>query len=772
LDRGFDPGTRDVEPHKAIGIGDAIPRFDARSKVTGGEKYAADYYGDRFLWCGVKRAGIPHARILRIHVETALDIPGVIAVLTHRDVKGSNRQGVIRKDQPVLADGKVRHCGDPLALVVAEDRETMSQAIGEILVDLEPMPGVFDPEEALRPGSPLVHEESPSGNILLTGEIKTGHTERGFAECLAIVEGRFRLPRQEHAYLETEAGWAVFRKESGLEIVASTQSPFRDRAEVAEALGLESDRVRIIAPYCGGAFGGKDGLTVQSLLGLAALRCPGRPVKMWWNREESFLAGVKRHPAHLYYRLGAEGDGTFKALEARIYYDTGPYDHLGGAVMTLGLEHAAGPYRIPNVRIKAWVVYTNNPVGGAFRGFGVPQVTGAMEQMVDRMAERLGFDPIGLRLKNAVREGTGSTAMVECLEGLKAHPLWKDRENWKAACGPFKSRGVGIASVMHGIGYGPVVPDEANAKIELTSEGRFRVFSGVVDMGQGNASTYLQIAGHILKQGLGQMELVLPDTLKALPSGSASASRTTYTFGNALIGACSVLRDRVLEQGGQILRASKAEEVELIPGQVRNVATSHVVPLSRIAASLDEAQRTVTHHYRAPVSRERPGEDDLLMLHGLPHRTFSFGAHLACVEVDQLTGEVGVKRYLAVSDCGRIMNPQIFEQQIQGGIAQGIGYALYEDFAVQGGSIKSLDLSTYIIPSAMDLPDMDSCPVEKPEETGPFGLKGAGEIGTDGPLPAIANALADACGIRLEQFPMTLERVLNAMRSEERGALG
>jgi len=741
-------------------IGKAIPRPDAWSKVTGQETYAADYYGDNLVWAGAKRAGVPHARIKNINIERARNIPGVIAVLTYKDICGSNRQGVVRKDQPVLADERIRHSGDPVALVLAEEKAALRKALSLISIDFDPLEEILDLEKAMEKGAVLIHEDNPGGNILLNGELETGSGEAAFDECDAVEEASFELPYQEHAYLETEAGWALCKEDGSLDIVASTQTPFRDRSEVAEALGLDREKVRIIAPYCGGAFGGKDGVTVQSMLGLAALHCPGRPVKMWWDREESFLAGVKRHPARLQYRLGAKADGTLHALHVRIYYDTGPYDSLGGVVMALGLEHAGGPYRIPNVSLTGGSVYTNNPVGGAFRGFGVPQVTAAREQILDLLAEKLSLSPLDIRRINAVKGGeknplgvtlSHSTGLHECLETLAKHPLWQERERWKSSAGPFKRRGAGIACVMQGMGYGPVVPDSANAKIELDCQGTFHVFCGVVDMGQGNAATYLQIAGEILNQDSEHMEAVLPDTANTLPSGSATASRTTYTFGNALIGATQSLKQHILGRAADLFMAESTDEMAMVPGHIMHLPTGKKISLSEMACLLNESERVAVYRFRAPVALERPTEDPNLRLHGVPHCIFSYGVHLACVEVDEITGKVDTQRYLAISDCGRIINPQIFEQQ------------LYEDFLVDKGRIQTPNLSTYIIPGSLDVPDMDSVPVELGEETGPFGLKGAGEIAMDGPLPAVANAVADACGIRVFRSPLTAERVLKAL---------
>lgn len=762
---------------KALEIGKTVPRMDAYGKVTGQEKYAADYYGENLVWAGVKRAGIPHGRIKSIHIDEARALPGVISVLTHKDVQGSNRQGVFRKDQPVLAGDKVRHCGDAVALVLAEDKGVLNRALNLITLDLEAFPGIFDPEKALEEGAPLVHEDNPQGNILLKGDLEKGDVNIAFNECDAIVEACFELPHQEHAYLETEAGWTILKENGQLEIVVSTQSPFRDRSEVAEALGIDVEKVHIIAPYCGGAFGGKDGVNVQTLLGLAALHCLGRPVKMWWDREESFLASPKRHSARLYYRLGAMADGALHALGVRIYFDTGPYDHLGGAVLALALEHAGGPYRIPHVSLKGWCVYTNNPIGGAFRGFGVPQVTSAMEQMMDMMAAKLGLSALDIRLRNALRQGDknpigvtqiGSTGIVECLEVLKENVLWKEKDGWKSLAGPFKKRGVGLSCVMHGMGYGPIIPDSASAKIEITEQGKFRIYSGVVDMGQGNASTYLQIAGDVLNQDHDHLDLVLPDTGITLPSGSASASRTTYTFGNALMGAAQTLKHRLIQRATDLHMNGRIEEMALVPNYVRHLPTGHEIPLSEIVRNLEVAERVAVHHFIAPVAKEIPTEDHNLRLHGIPHFIFSYGVHLVFVEVDKLTGQVEVKGYLAVSDCGRILNPQIFEQQIHGGIAQGLGYALWEEFITKEGRGCTPDLTTYLIPTFLDIPEMDSIAIESYESTGPFGLKGAGEIAIDGPLPAVANAVADACGVRFFRSPLTAERVLGGLMNIER----
>lgn len=758
-------------PAHAPEIGKTFLRPDAPAKVTGTEKYAADHYGENLLWAGVRRAGIPHGLIRRVDAAAVRSLPGVHAVLTGSDVPGPNRQGIVHKDQPVICDRKVLHAGDAVALVLAADRETLRRALALIKVDIKPLPGVFTIDDALNPAAPLLHEDHPGGNVLLKAVIAAGEGSAALAECDVVIEGTFTVPIQVHAFLETENGVAWQEEDGKIVIIVSTQAPFRDRWEVSHALGLPMDNLRIIAPYLGGGFGGKDGTTVQCLLALAAMHAGGRRVKMWWDREESFQAGYKRHGARLHYLLGAKADGTLHALHSRVYYDTGAYAHLGGEVMALGMEHAGGPYRIPHTCIEGWCLYTNNPIAGAMRGFGVAQVSFACEGMMDRLAAKLGMDPLALRRKNALRAGdrncagvlmTTSTGIGKCLEEIDDHPLWKNRAAWKAGAGPFKKRGVGIAAVFNAMGYGRGLPDSAVAKIEMTPAGRIVVYNGVADMGQGNATAFVQIAGAMLNQEEGMIDLVQPDTERTLPSGSAAASRTTYTYGNALIRACEDMRRRILGRASMFLLVDQLEDLELLPGRVRHPATGREIPLAMLAATLTEPERYCVYQYLMPVVPAPPATGKEFKI-GFPHLLFSYGCHLACLELDELTGEVAIRDYLAVTEAGRIVNPQTCEQQVQGAVAQGIGYALCEELQVTQGMILTENLGEYIIPGALDLPDIRMVFVDSYEETGPYGMKGIGEVAANGPLPAIANALADAGGIRISRSPLTPERVLAAL---------
>ncbi len=753
-------------------VGHSVPRFDAEAKVTGEEKYAIDHYGDDLLWAGAKRAGIPHGRVRGIDSAKALALPGVYAVLTRGDITGTNRQGIVHKDQPVLVgEGeKVRHSGDPVALVLAEDRDVLQEALGLIRLDVEPLPPVFDPEEALRAEAPRVHD-GRENNILLNAVIKAGKGKDAFDECAVVLEETFEVPFQAHAFLESENGVARLEPDGRIVMTVSTQAPFRDRFEIAHALGLDVGSIRVISPYLGGGFGGKDGATVQCLLALAALHAGGRPVKMWWEREESFVAGYKRHGARMRYRMGAMADGTLHALHCLLFYDTGPYAHLGGEVMALGMEHAGGPYRIPNTEIEGWCVYTNNPIAGAMRGFGVCQVSFAFERMMDKLAAKLGMSRFDIRVRNALRRGdkncagvtlVHSTGIEPCLETLGRHPLWARRREWKQAAGAFKRRGVGIAAVWNAMGYGRGLPDSAIAKVELTGEGKIRVYSGVSDMGQGNASAFVQIAGEILCQDASHMELVQPDTDRSHPSGSSSAGRTTYTYGNALIQACRELKKKLIHRTALILMLDEARGLTLLPGKVRHLPSGREIPFDTLARLFPESDRFSISQFIMPVAQDALDTGKEFTI-GFPHVLFSYAAHLAYVEIDELTGRIGVKEYLAVTEGGRIINPQGFEQQVQGGVAQGMGYALMEELLLDAGNILNPNFTNYVIPTAMDVPDITSIAVETVESTGPFGMKGIGEVGTNGPLPAIAGAVDDALGCGLCVSPLREDRVLRAL---------
>jgi len=770
------PGARMTRPVASP------PRADALDKAMGRERYALDLAPADCLWAGAYRPGaaqgVAHGRLLGVDAAAALKIPGVLRVLTAADVPGTNRQGIVHKDQPVLCASVIRHAGDPVALVLAESAQALRAGLAALRADIEPLPGVFDPEAALKKGAPLVHEGRKGGNLLLRALIEKGDARGALKNAAVVVRGAFSTPVQEHAFLETQGGFAQLLPDGTLDMTVSTQAPFRDRFEIGHALGLDPLRIRVRAPYLGGGFGGKDGATVQCLLALAALKAEGRPVRLAWDREESILAGYKRHAVRLRYTLGAEADGTLTALSCRLVYDTGAYAHLGGEVMELGMEHAAGPYRVPDVRVEGRCVYTNNPVAGAFRGFGVAQVSPAFEGLMDELAARLGLDPLELRRRNVLRTGdvnpcgvrlTSSVALAECLDAVARHPLWTGREAWRRAAPAFTRRGAGLACVFNGMGYGRGLPDMAIAKLELDEAGNFLVYSGVTDMGQGNAAAFALLAAQELNQPPAAIRLVQPDTERCHPSGSSAAGRTTYTYGNALLRACAAMRAKLISRAAMPFLCDDLAALELIPGAVRHAPSGRSLPLAALARFLVRDDRITVAEFLMPVAQNPPKTGEAFPI-GFPHLFFAHAAHLARIEVDELTGRVRVCDSLAVTDGGRVLDRGSFDQQAQGGAAQGLGYALLEDFRLDGGRISTGDLSTYLIPTALDLPDIESQAVDGCEATGPRGLKGVGEVGFNGPGPAVAAALFDATGARLRDLPFTPERVLKALRRGKRNA--
>lgn len=751
------------------GIGVPTPRTDAPAKAAGSERYAADYYPEKLLWCGVKRAGVPHGILRRVDTVAAAAMAGTVTVLTAADVPGTNRQGVVCKDQPVIAGHKVRCAADPVALVISEDRNALKKALSMIRADIAPLPPITSPQAAMADDAPLVHDPAP--NVLKHVVIRKGDVDAALADAAAAVSFEFATPVQDHAFLETQNGVAWMDADGCLTVVVSTQAPFRDRFEIAHALGMAPARIRVKAPYLGGGFGGKDGATVQCLLALAALNAGGRPVKMWWDREESFMGGTTRHAATMRYRLGADHDGTLQAVDCRVDFDTGAYAHLGVEVMALGIEHAAGPYRVPNVRITGNCVYTNNPTAGAMRAFGVCQVAAGMEQAMDRLAARLGMDPLELRRRNALHRGdinavgvtmTTSTGIAACLERLSRDTAWQGRCHWRRSPPPDRRRGVGVAAVFNAMGYGRGLSDAAVAKVQLLDSGAFAVISGVADMGQGNAAAYAQIAAEVLCQEAAAVSVRQPDTAHGNPSGSASAGRTTYTYGNALVAACRSMAGRLVNRAAMVMLADDERELVLLPGRVRHLPTGRELPLSALAGMLHSDDRMCVHQFQMPVAMDVVDGGEAFGL-GFPHCLFAFAAHAAWVEVCTLTGAVQVVDYLAVTDGGRILDPVNFNQQVHGAVAQGIGYALFEDPLPDNGVFRARDFSTYILPTAEDLPPIRTATVATDEATGPFGMKGIGEVGMNGPLPAVANAVADACGIRPQRAPLTAETVLSAM---------
>lgn len=711
-------------------IGQPIRRPDAPPKVTGETRYPADLNIDGQLYAKVLWSDRPHARLLGIETHTALSQPGVVAVLTAADLP-VNQFGIEEMDEQVLAEGKVRFVGQPVALVVAESKESALTALDHVHVAYQDLPGVFDPHQALQDDAPLVHKEKGS-NLIGHWFVRRGDLEAAFAAADVIVEADYALPHVEHAFLQPEAGLGTIDDEGRVVVHTTGQWAHDDRHQIAHALNLPEDQVRVIYTLAGGAFGGREDVSVQILLALAAYRLR-RPVKMVWTRGESFKGHHKRHPFFMHYRTGATRDGQLTAMEARLVADGGAYASTSRAVVKSAVTNATGPYHVPALRVDGWAVYTNNMDAGAMRGFGTIQVTYASEMQMARLAEALGMDPVEFRLRNILREGDTGPTNVTLPPGVgleAAIHAATEAADWPAIREPSSRtdspirRGVGFACGWKNIGYSLGFPEQSTAVAELYGGGEIEraiVKTGAAEVGQGVLTVMAQIAADTLGVPVERVTVVNDDTAVVPNAGSSSASRQTLVTGRAVHEAC---------------RAA-------------------------LARWRDEERPAVARYQFLP-RRTTPfdpetGECD-------PHFSYAYGAHIAEVAVDVETGEVHLTRVVAAHDVGKLINRMAAEGQVEGGISMGQGYALTEEFIQKDGHILTGNLHDYLVPTIEDAPhEIVSLFVEVPDSQGPWGAKGLGEMPTLILPPAIAAAVHDATGVWFDRLPITPERVVMAL---------
>ena len=734
-------------------LGKSIPRLDARAKVTGTSQYPQDFNLPEQLHGAVVWSAHPHARVLSIDTSAADAIPGVVHVLTYRDVP-VNEYGIFIDDQPVLVPegGKVRWLGDRIALVVAESERIARRAVDQVQVEYEPLPVVASPQEAMRDGAPLVHERLDT-NVFAHIPVRKGDCDLAFAQADVIVESSYATQAIEHAYLQPEAGIGYIDEEGRVAVIAAAQWPHDDLRQISHFLDLPPERVRETVPAIGGAFGGREDMYIQHLLCLCAyvLR---RPVKMIFTREESMRCTGKRHPFFFHYKVGATADGKLVAAEIEAISDAGAYASTSGLVLGCAVCALTGPYAIPNVRLDGYTAHTNNAVGQAMRGFGAAQAPVACEQHMDRLAEALDMDPVELRLKNMLEPGTETalgnrmppgTGVKETLrEAALAAGWFEENGHWVrpelgAASTPSRRRGIGIASAFKNVGFPLGFDDKAAAEVDLHLHESGEIDwvdlrAGAVEMGQGVHTVLQQFAADALDLELAQVRVAVVDTAVVPDSGSASASRLTYIAGNAVIEACR----QAEEKRRQILREETGE-------------------------NLISAEHTYYALEKRPTTNFDPETGQCN-----PYISYSFGTQIALIEVDVDTGEVEVLKVWAATDAGRVINPQMTFGQVAGGVHMGLGYALMEQFIQQDGLVRTGRLSEYFIPTIRDMPkELDSRNVEVPDPTGPFGAKGLGEITLVTTAPAILNAIHDAVQVRVPDLPATSEKVWRAMQQIE-----
>jgi CO/xanthine dehydrogenase Mo-binding subunit len=746
-------------------VNKTIPKIGALDLARGRRLFSEDIPLENALTLRVFRSKKAHARILHLDVEKARKGDGVVGILTAKDIPGKNLFGLINKDQPLLAHEKVRFVGEAIALVAAEDKAAAQRALEAINIVYEDLPSVFDPEEALTAGAPLVHTK---GNLLYRRVIRKGNAAEALSRCDLVIKKTYRTPHVEHSYLEPDAGAGFVDQDGTLVIYASTQNPHYDLKEVSEILGLEEERIRIIQAATGGGFGSKLDLTVQGLIGLALYHFQ-RPVRLVFSREEAFLATPKRHPMSIELETGATKDGRILALRARIICDTGAYASYGVAVTTRAAVHATGPYEIENVDVESLGVYTNNPIAGAMRGFGVPQAAFAHESQINVLAQELGLDPLEIRRINALRAGSktatgqelkASVGMIKTLEAIE--PYYRSaKAKWKTERVPEPlRRGVGIGSMWYGIGN-TGVQNPSSARVEIDSHGKVTLFSGAAEIGQGSSTVLAQIAAEVLGIEASEVSLVIADTKWTTNAGATSASRQTYISGNAVKDAATRLADVLVTEAVDLLKTPKSLLVLEDGFVVDSRHSDQRVPLSKLAKRAHDRGRPLGWQgYFDPETTPLEGETG----QGTPYATYAFASHLALITVDASTGEIRVNRIVAAHDVGKAINPQNVEGQIQGGVGMGLGFALMEEF-IPG---KTASMGDYHIPTSLDMPEIISLLVEDEEPTGPYGAKGVGEPALIPTAPAILNALADALGERIFRLPAHPERVRKAAISRSK----
>ncbi len=746
-------------------VGKPAARKGATEIATGKAQFTADLDFPGMLTGALLYATEAPARILRIDTAPARNLPGVFAVLTHDDIPGLNRYTYSHtEDQPLLVSELVQYPGDAIAAVAAVDEQTAQEALGAIDVVLEPIKGIFDPLEALRPEARQVWPDRPNLHEHLV--IERGDIEAGFAAATVVVEGEYTTQLIEQAFLEPEGAVATIDVDGTIIVYASCQAPHRDRGQIARALGVFENQVRVITPYIGGAFGGKDEAHVQIHAALLA-SATGRPVKLIRSREESIRTHVKRHPIRIHYKTGAAEDGRLTAIHVAAIGDTGPYVNAGAEVMGVLAASAFGPYDVPNARIEASTVHTHNPICGAMRGFGIPQGTFACERQMDKLARELGIDPFEIRTRNGLETGatlpTGAVLregrpMRACLEEAATLSRWHQRAEFARSPAPHLRRGWGVAANIFTVGLGRNTQDSAAVSLEMSADGTAILRTGAADMGQGAHTALAQVAAEELGIELDAVRVVAPDTDLTPDAGPSCASRATFLSGNATRRAAAAIGDSLVRAAS---RASgrPQDELTLRAGYV-HAAGEQLVSVAEVAAVAKEANLPL--HSDGFYAMEYPETlpDDAYQY---AHQVFTFGTQVAQVLVDIQTGEVTVEELTVVQDAGRVINPGAAFGQLEGGAAMGIGYSLMEQLHTDAGRTINNTLESYLIPTSRDVPPMNVGLVEIPEPFAPFGAKGIGEATLTPTAPAVANAVADAVGISLDHLPLNPERVLAAL---------
>jgi CO/xanthine dehydrogenase Mo-binding subunit len=721
-------------------IGKSINRIDAEAKVTGKAVYPGDMDLPNMTYLKIVFAEIPHAIIKKIDVSSAEKLNGVIRILTAKDVP-CNEYGLIESDQPVLCGigsdklhaDHVRFIGDQIAFVIAENKEIAEEAANLIKATYKELPVVENVHKAIKDNSVLLHPEKKS-NVFCEYNIRRGNIDTGFAEADVVIEGKYRTPLQEHAYLQPEAGIAYFDEDGRVTVVASGQWVHEDREQIAHALKIPEETVRVIYPAIGGAFGGREDLSIQIALGLSVLKLKEmgihRPVKTIWSRRESIIGHHKRHPYFIKTRWGVKKDGRLTAIEAELVADGGAYMYTSTKVMANATLMINGPYYVPNIRVNSKAVYTNNIPNGAFRGFGGPQACFAAEMQMNKLADALGMDPVKLRLLNAIKEGQPTSVGTPLPKGISIEKVIKvcaKRTNWRKKSDNHNSKllkGVGFAAGYKNVGFSFGAPESCWVRVKIIGKkniDKVELFHAGADVGQGAHSLFVQIAADIIDVPLEKVLLTASDTAFTDDSGSASASRMTFMAGNAIIGAAKEAKEKWLKK---------------------------------------ERPADATYVFKPPKTSPYDKETGECT----PNFAYGYVAESVEVEVDTETGKVNIIKIICADDVGKAINPIQVKGQIEGALVQAAGYSVLENFIQKEGKVLTDSLATYLIPTIMDIPETTvSIIVEEPDPLGPEGARGMGEMPFMPLAPAIAAALHNATGVWFDEFPFTEEIILRGL---------
>ncbi len=772
------PGTF---PHP---IGESVPRVDAREKVTGSAIYADDYqFGPGLLYARIKRSPLPHAIIKKIDFSQALKLPGVKAVVTGEDYPGLT--GLYLQDRTLFCRDRVRYVGDPVAGVAAVSEEIAEKALDLIQVDYEPLEAVFDPEYGASPAAPLLHPDlgsykvvnfvfpEPGTNISNHFKVRKGDVEAAWTKCAAIVERKYRVPHIQHVPIEPHIAVAKVDDTGKVQLWASSQSPFAQRNLIAKAIGVSQSDIQVIAPYVGGGFGSKAGLSVEGLAVAIAFKVRGHPVKLRLTREEEFHAAFVRQGMVAHFKIGCDAGGRILAMENQYYWDGGASTEYGVNITRASGYSSTGPYDVPNVKVDTYCVYTNHPIGGPMRGFGMPELHSGLEQCIDELAGKLNLDPVSFRKLNCIKEGntlvTGGhmhpTGLSECIEKA-AHAIDWGRKSEPS--GPNKRRGKGLAIMWKA----PAMPPNAgsSAWVKMNEDATVTVSVGGQDIGQGSFTIAAQMAAAGLGVPFDWVRVETPvDTDYSPYEWQTVASRLTWSMGNAVTLAAKDARKQILELVGKAWNEDP-QNLDIKEGHVISYKSEESISLKDIvvygiAKPNDQGwiggpivgRGSFMPTYVTGLDAET-GQGQRAVVH------YTTGAQAVEVEVDLDTGKVEVIHGVSAFDVGKAINPEMVNAQMEGGFVQGMSTALFETLTLKEGVPQNASFVDYRIATTVDVPaTVDTIIVEVPQDDGPYGARGIGEHSMVPTIPAIANAIYDAVGIRMEAPPYSSEKVYLAM---------